>query len=136
MASYAGFGRSEDFTVKDFDALTAALDRFDVVIHPYTDRFHAPNTVYLLSGLDSGEWDFIDPDDESDDPESIFLPELIAEHLADGQVAIFKHVGAKKLRYLNAYAVAVHSDGRIDRVELDDVRTLAAATAASTKVAQ
>ncbi|WP_236746426.1 hypothetical protein [Mycobacteroides abscessus] len=75
-----------------------------------------------------GYWSYViwaeEPDEED---REVDVPELIASHLEEGQVAVFVHAGAEKLRYLHGYSVAVHSDGRQVRVDLDDVYERASA---------
>jgi hypothetical protein len=45
----------------------------------------------------------------------------IAEFLIDGEIAVFMEVGAEKLRYCNGYAIAVHSNGEYETLNLDRI---------------
>lgn len=104
MASYTGFGRTEPFDVKNVAALKEALIDADVTVHVEPGM---SNTVVVLSELDDGGWTTFDEDDNEVD----FI-ELIVPHIADGDIAIFLHIGREKMRYLNSIAVAVTNDGR------------------------
>jgi len=53
-----------------------------------------------------------------------FVAEL-ADHLADGWVAILMEVGHEQSRYLVGYAVAVNSAGETVTVDLDSIHALA-----------
>ena len=68
--------------------------------------------------------DRIDPDGDLDDDqipqEYIDLPELIARHIADGQVLIMLGADINKLAYMNGYAVATDNAGRRRSVNLLD----------------
>jgi Ribonuclease G/E len=74
---------------------------------------------------DDGDSD-ADDDEDSDEDENLFVPDMIAEHLLPGQVAVFEHVGHEKLRYLSGWAIAVFDDGRQIRVSLGDIYAMAA----------
>ena len=68
--------------------------------------------------------DRIDPEGDLDDDkipqECIDLPELIARHIADGQVLIMLGADINKLAYMNGYAVATDNAGRRRSVNLLD----------------
>ncbi|SHV17465.1 Uncharacterised protein [Mycobacteroides abscessus subsp. abscessus] len=127
MANYYGAGRSNYFKVKSVEALQEALDGAPVEVLPSSD---VPGEVCILATDDDGggHWSHViwaeKPDEED---REVDVPELIAEHLEEGQVAIFVHIGAEKLRYLCGYSLAVYSDGRKVRVDLDDVYARASA---------
>lgn len=127
MANYFGAGRSNYFKVKSIDALCAALEGTPFEVMASTN---VPGEVRIFARDDNetGSWSYVIWADEPDEEDTeIIVPDLIAEHLVDGQVAVFVHTGAESLRYLSGYSVAVHSDGRQVRIDLDDVYDRAAA---------
>lgn len=126
MANYYGAGRSNYFKVKSVEALRASLEGAPFEVHEVSDT---PGKVCILARDDDGggHLSYIFWDDESgEEDREIYLPDLIAEHLEEGQVAVFVHIGAEKLRYLSGYSVAVHSDGTQVQIDLNDVYERAA----------
>lgn len=127
MANYYGKGRTNIFRVKDVDALKAALSAAEFTVEDRPDR--GPNAVSItVSDNDgAGNWgQLVYTDEHDDDPAELFVPDIIAEHLQDGQVAVFVHAGSEKLRYLSAYGIAVHASGQQVRLNLDDIYQRAA----------
>ncbi|WP_084031259.1 hypothetical protein [Mycobacterium avium] len=124
MANYYGAGRTNAFAVKDVQALKDVLES-----HDFTVEETAPGRVVILADDPDGGgyWSRWTYDEVSGEDHELFVPDLIAEHLQDGQVAVFVHAGAEKLRYITGYSIAVHSDGRQVRIDLDDIYTDAAA---------
>ncbi|WP_454232459.1 hypothetical protein [Mycolicibacterium fortuitum] len=126
MANYYGVGRSNTFLVKDVAALKKTLEpgEFEVVEYPHRD----PNAVMLVvNDCDgNGGWcQWIYPAD-GDEPEELSVPDVIAEHLQDGQVAVFQHSGAEAKRYVIGHSIAVHSSGQQVTVDINDIYSLAA----------
>lgn len=123
MANYYGMGRTNTFAVKDVAALKDALELHDFeVLDRETDGTgqRGQVSIFVNDPDGVGEWArWIETDDGEDD--ELFVPDMIAPHLRDGEVAVFQHVGHEKQRYLTGYAVAVHSDGRQISIALDDV---------------
>ncbi|ORW08128.1 MULTISPECIES: hypothetical protein [Mycolicibacter] len=119
MATYTGVGRTNTFAVKDIAALQETVGAEFTVI-PEANAQGPGRVTLLANGGESGDWSSYDWDSEDCDL-PIFVPDVIAEHLQDGEVAVFIHVGNEKLRYLGGFSVAVHSDGRQVRVNLDDI---------------
>lgn len=134
MANYIGFGRTNYFTVKDVNALQAALDATGsmITIHTESGRADSPNRICLLAADEcSNDWTYQTFDDDGDlddtqDPGTIYG--LIVDHLADGETAVFEHIGFEKMRYFRAFAVAVHSDGREVVWNMDNIYTMARST--------
>ena len=125
MANYTGIMRTNYFKVFDLDAFSEDLpnDAFEIT-HGAGDNadkialLGADDDGYnLLSGIAYGS----DGEEEEFD-----ITEIVARHLAPGEVAVFQHIGNEKLRYLNGYSVAVDSTGKSVRVDLDDIYVLAA----------
>lgn len=55
----------------------------------------------------------------------IDFPSEVAAHLADDDVAIFQTVGAEKMRYLDAFATAIRSNGESIDLRLSSITQLA-----------
>src|SRR5262249_38609382 len=70
---------------------------------------------------DGAGWPFSVYDEEKDAFEDFDIVDELPTHLADKQVAILMEAGAEKLRYVNAYAIAVHANGKIVEVSLGDI---------------
>lgn len=124
MANYYGAGRTNAFRVKDVAALKGALESADVEV---VEEGPGTAVVLLVNDPDGGGyWGTAIFDDDGECVDELFVPDMIAEHLDDGQVAVFVHAGAEKLCYITGYSIAVHSSGQQVRVELDDIYALAA----------
>ena len=111
MANYGGFGRTNYFRVKDVEAFETAAEPFGAV-HRRDDGL-----VTVLATNESG--DFSAYDDETDEERD--LADVLPDHLADGEVAVLMSVGAEKLRYIEGWAVAVHSSGERVELSLNDI---------------
>ena len=127
MADYYGKGRTNIFKVKDIDALKTALAGAEFTVEARPDR-GADAVVICVSDNDAaGSWgQLVYTEDDDAEPTELFVPDMIAEHLQDGQVAVFVHAGSEKLRYLSAYSIAVHANGQQVRLDLDDIYQRAA----------
>lgn len=124
MANYYGKGRTNEFAVKDIDALKEALKGTEVEV---VQRGEGNTVVLLLDDGDCSDFSlYLWGDEEGAEDEYMFVPDMIAEHLQPGQIAVFQHSGWEKLRYTDAWAIAVHSDGRQVRVSIHDVYDAAA----------
>lgn len=127
MADYYGKGRTNVFKVKNIDALTKALAGAEFAVEARPE--HGAGAVFIrVSDNDAaGSWgQLVYSDDDDAEPAELFVPDMISEHLQDDQVAVFVHTGSEKLRYLSAYSIAVHANGRQVRIDLDDIYQLAA----------
>lgn len=148
MANYAANARTNKFRVKDVNALVKDIEKAGLSV---VEREPSKAPVYgdielvrrntqedgserVCLFADEG-WPSFDEDSvaarlelEDDQPipegyESLHM--LVAQHLVEGEVAIFIEVGAEKLRYLGGTAVAVNASGETRRVDLDDIVDLA-----------
>lgn len=130
MADYYGKGRTNTFLVNDVDTLKQALTGTEFTVEERPEQ-GAGAVVILASHSDGagcwGQLVYKNPDGD-EDPEELFVPDIIATHLRDGQVAVFVHAGAEKLSYLSAYSIAVHSSGQQVRIDISDIYRLAAET--------
>ena len=86
----------------------------------------------MSSSDDEGRWGFLANsedgglpssryDEETDDYVDIDLTKELAEHLAEGQVAVLMECGAEKLRFITGFATAVSWTGETVRISLDDI---------------
>lgn len=128
MANWYGSARSNYFKVKDPEAFKAAMKPLEVEVWEGSDRGTLGDAtgMFALGGADEyGGWPSSRWDEEADDSVEIYLQDIIAEHLADGEVAVLVEVGAEKLRYLTGSAVAFNNKGEERRVSIDDIFTLA-----------
>ena len=122
MANYNATARSNWFKVKPtFDAWVESIPDIDVQIR---DGFVA------IFGADCDTRCFpsqrLVEDKTGDvDYEDIYLAEELAPHLEDGEIAVLMEAGAEKQRYIGGWAIAVHSDGRVVSINLNDIYGLA-----------
>ncbi len=121
VATYYGQGRTNTFAVRDVDAVKAALADYEIEVIERGD-----SQVTLLANSEDGDFSVWTFDDEGDTEDSVFIPDMIADHLQDGQIAVFVHSGWEKMRYMSAWGLAVHSDGRQIRISVDDIYAIAA----------
>ena len=121
MANFYGFARSNYFKVKDAEAFVAWADKFGSLGVWTRDDMHA---IYS-DCPDSGCWPSAAWSEDEDDFIEIDLEAELAEHLADGEVAILMQCGAEKLRYLSGYATAIDNTGKSVTVSMGDIYALA-----------
>ena len=118
MATYESVGRTNYFEVRDAAALEDLLSDSGIeLVHE-----HGGSRVALIDG-EGTDWTLHD-DDDSDD--QTFLPDVIADHLTAGQVAVFQRVGREGMRYVVGEAIAVHANGDRVVLGLDDIYKQAA----------
>jgi len=121
MANYYGKGRTNIFAVKDVAALKAELEPREFTVE---DRGEGKVCILSTDCEGEGDWSRTAYDENGDldeDAEPFYVPNMIAKHLQDGQVAVFQHIGSEKLRYLEGRAEAVHSNGQQIRINLNDI---------------
>lgn len=121
MANYYGKGRTNTFAVKDVAALKAELEPYEFSVE---DRGEGQVSIFSVDADGEGGWSrtMHDEDGELDhDAEPFYVPEMIAKHLRDGEVAVFQHIGSEKMRYLEGHATAVHSNGQRIHINIDDI---------------
>ena len=121
MANYYGQGRTNTFAVRDVDALKSALADYEIEVIDRDD-----SQVTLLANNEDGDFSVWTFDDDEDTEDSVFIPDMIAEFMQPGQIAVFVHSGWEKMRYMSAWGLAVHSDGRQIRISVDDIYAIAA----------
>ena len=117
MATHESVGRTNSVAVRDVPALETLLS--DSGIELVYER--GGSRVALIDG-EGTDWTLRDED--SDD--ETFLPDVIAGHLAAGQVAVFQRVGHEGMRYVTGAAIAVNDKGDRVVLGLDDIYEQAA----------
>jgi hypothetical protein len=146
MANYDASSRTNYFLVKDVEALKNALRTYGITPATWGDSQRGAEFVLAndaknkpegsVALFSMGTWPGLDEDSVAErlgiEDEETALPnahasliELVAEHLVDGQVAVFMEIGSEKMRYLGGTAVAVNAAGETKRVDLEDIYTLA-----------
>lgn len=112
--------RSNFFAVKDPEAFVHEMNSFDLfqVQHDGNGRFCL---LHVQPDRDWGRWPSISFDPETGEEESVEFFAIIAGHLREGEVAVFFHVSADKLRSIVGEAVAVNSAGQVERLSLQDI---------------
>lgn len=122
MANYYGNSRSNYFKVKD-------VDKFKEFLNLMYDMEFINDSNGRVGFLVTGEGGSIPCeiwDKENDEYTYDFdFDKLLAQHLQDGEVAIYQEVGAEKLRYLVGYSVAVNSKGETAIVNINDIYSIA-----------
>jgi len=137
MANYYGTFRSNYFRVKDipaFQAFCAKVCGIDVedkaddngetifsIIDDHPDGAGSPNT---MSFIDEDGEEYYDSIEDIPENEGKDFFELIGEHVADDDVAVFMEAGAEKHRYIVGYAIAIHK-GQIEQISLDNIYDIA-----------
>jgi hypothetical protein len=117
MTNLTCWARSNSFKVADADNFTAWVDDLELEAQKNDDGTF---TLFAEEGF-WPSWRFDEPDDPYDDPHEVDFVAELAAHLAEGEVAVLMQAGAEGLRYILGTAVAIHSDGRLLTLELDDI---------------
>jgi len=117
MANYCGSARMNYFRVKDASAFRTWAKRFALGVVERDGHF------CLLPGERSDSGTFYLFDEDEDD--SLDVCDEIAAHLVEDSVAIVIESGAKYLRYISGWAVAINSRGERVEITLDAIYKLA-----------
>ena len=72
-------------------------------------------------GWPSSRYIFDEESGEEIDDEEFDIIDAVADHLLDGEVAVFQEVGAEKLRYVSGWSIAINSEGERLSVDLDEI---------------
>jgi predicted secreted hydrolase len=118
--NYTGIGRTNYVRLKDEDAFMKAIEPYPVsVIRDEQGRVGLRDESEDGAGFSWLRWD--DDEDYSDtDP-----VDLIAPHLADGEVMLIMESGNEGYRYVIGYAIAFNNKGEYRTVHLTDIHALA-----------
>jgi hypothetical protein len=119
MANYFGFVRSNDFAVNDRQAFERALEGTDISVERSDNGAHA-GKVTLISHDEVG-WPTSVYDRDGDEDREFDLRRVLAEHVADEEVAVCIEIGYEKMRYLVGVARAVNNECATRRVSLEDI---------------
>lgn len=128
MSNYVSTARSNYFRVKDREAFEAWLNTVCYQELSIIEK----DTDPLLVGLNAtnGDCSGFALSYEDDNGEEQSLLEGLAQHLAEGEVAILVEAGAEKCRYVSGFAVAVMADPtaesghKVLEVSLNDIYKL------------
>jgi hypothetical protein len=120
MANYYGQGRTNTFAVKDAEAFKAEMAQYPVEVFTHNDKFGLMDSNQDGAGFD---WSYYD--DKTEDDIQIEWTEVLAKHLADGEVAVLMEIGSEKYRYFTGYALAVNNKGETKHIDLADIYKLA-----------
>lgn len=141
MSTYTGRTRTDDFRVKDIDALVADLQRHGLDVE-LNDQVEYDGTIYLapepngswclmVQGTNSEPWPMLDASstaqrlniDDTEAPEDYTdLADLVAAHLVEGRVVTFTHVGYMGFFDLAGFSIGINSRGErltVDTSSLD-----------------
>lgn len=122
MANYTGAGRSNYFKVKDEEAFLKWAEAICLEVWKGSD-YH--KDMYAFCGdHEAGLLPSSRTNDDGTILEDVDLFAELAEHLADGQVAVFIHAGHEKLRVVGGYATAVNSKGELLNLDLSEIYDL------------
>lgn len=131
MATYYEKARTNYFKVKDPTEFQKFIDKFngiDLVVEEkkggyallFDEETGIPCCYY---------------DDDGNDVEVDFVDE-VSTHLTDDSIAVFEAVGSEKYRYLSGYAIAVNSEGKQVRVDINDIYARAKAEFGVEKISE
>jgi hypothetical protein len=108
-----GCARSNRFKVADADNFTAWADGLELEVVKEND-----GTFWLFD--EEGSWPSL-RDDELGDPQDVDFVAELAAHLAEGEVAVLMQAAAEGLRGVVGNALAIHSDGRVLTIDINDI---------------
>lgn len=111
---YNATSRTNWFNVKDEAAFRAALNPFENIVEIAT---RSGDDKLMLSAEHNDDGTFPSAYfDKNDECQELVFHELVAEHLTDGEVAVFMSAGADKLRFVGGSAIAI--DNTLKSVEI------------------
>jgi hypothetical protein len=108
MANYSATARTNYFRIKERAAFDAWVDTVCYQELSIIEKDGDPLRVGL--NATSGDCSGFSINYEDEDGEEQNLLEGLAQHLAEGEVAILVESGAEKCRYVTGYAIAVMAD--------------------------
>ncbi len=117
MANYYGNGRSNYVKVKDKENFKEMCSLYGLLYWENGDL------VGCGANDDGGEPNTELYDRETGNATELpdFISQAVPELLEEGQVFIWMHNGAEKLRYLVGYTIAVNSKGEYQKIDLGDI---------------
>ncbi|MGV8846051.1 MAG: hypothetical protein ACOH1Y_17910 [Propionicimonas sp.] len=120
MSQWSGHARSNYFQVKDAAAFQAEFAKYEVKIETNKD-----GAVALFSVEEFGGWPTNVLNETTDDWDDIDIPRLVADHLADDEVAVFQEIGNEKMGYLTGSARAINNKFKEVVINIDSIYTQA-----------
>jgi hypothetical protein len=121
MANLNGTSRTNFFKVKDATAFTQAMTDYDVDVL-LEDETDDCMTFSLVPTTDGGDWPNFDARTDS----NFWIPEIVAAHLVDDEIAVFQTVGVER-NSLAGYAIAINNLKETVVVSLNNIYHLAEA---------
>lgn len=120
MSNYNCVARTNYFKVNDVEAFKAEMKKYAI------DDVWEKEGLIAIGGndFDTGVFNLIDPEAQDDPPSADFV-EIIAPHLADGQVCVMMEAGSEKSRYVVGNAIAFDNSKKTVQVNLTDIYKLA-----------
>ena len=120
MANWYGSSRSNYFKVKDEAAFRKWADELGLTV---ITNLNPEGTLFGVypGDSDDGFWPSFVFGDFDDEEREVDICAELAEHLAEGEVAVLMTIGAAKLRYLIGHATAVKWTGETVEVSINDI---------------
>ena len=120
MANYYASARTNYFRVKDIEAFTEEVEKYDleVVNESKEDGLVA---LFVPDSSDDGSFPWCDYYTEDADGDEIPWADIFARHLQENSVVIIQEVGSEKLRYFGGLAVAYNSKGEEITININDI---------------
>lgn len=120
MANWYGTARSNYFRVRNPEAFKDWVRSLpELGFWEFDDQ---PQLFGIYSNCpDSGGWPTWRTGDDGEDEGEIDIASELAEHLAEGEVAVLIEAGAEKLRYISGQAIAINHMGEVIDVTLSDI---------------
>jgi len=123
MANYYASCRSNYFKVKDEVQFRNWIEDFDVEV--ITDEVNGEVLLGFISTEEFGTIPYIEEDKDEGIMENRFLVEEISDYLKDGETVVIQEVGSEKMRFLNGYSIAIHSNGDFINLSLNEIYGMA-----------
>lgn len=121
MANYEETARTNYFRIKNREA----FDKDFETIPGVEIWYDAEDPLLIGMGSYDGWPSFRCSDDEDIDDADIDIVDVVAGHLAEGEVAVFTSAGHEKLRFVGGFATAVNHEGRAVSISTNDIYSLA-----------
>jgi len=128
MANWYGTARSNYFHVADMKKFEAWAN--DLCLEWWTDK-EGRVAISPSDSSDEGSWPssrYVEENEDTGmagDYEDFDILDELADHLAEGEIAVLMEAGAEKKRYITGHATAVDSKGEIVAVSIYDIYELA-----------
>jgi hypothetical protein len=118
MANFHGTARTNYFRVKDIEVFKKEIKGIPSLrlIEDNEGR-----VGFVSECPDSGTFPSYAWNEETDEAVDIDLCGMVADHLAEGEVAVLIEAGAEKLRYISGWATAVNHQGKTVTIRLSDI---------------